>query len=342
MPLCSDPRVGKTAKQIEQGAPIARIWALLVGCRGNEYVRMLWQFRMRQSGALVMHAVIRLVEQAKSQQPAGPTLGDNAAGRTFHGAASQADMFDVFAQTLQVRGEIRGYKIHPQEIFPDLKPRDHHQNKNPDKTDQRQLSPNPPPHLFAPNWRTCPKEAPQEYERREKQTCAQLKDGGENSFPARRSGNHEWPEFFIPFCSQIGVMGLMGSPIQAETHETKDPQDNSVYLVQALVRSEMPVGRLVKSYQQPVHEMAAEQHQEDRQPIRTLVQCPPERDLGEEKYDRQDTEGAAAQPMRLIGFDQILRIDCPVHYGQVIRLAVRFSGERQAPASEARKLASSS
>jgi hypothetical protein len=37
-----------------------------------------------------------------------------------------------------------------------------------------------------------------------------------------------------------------------------------------------------------------------------------------------------------------LRIDCPVHYGQVIRLAVRFSGERHAPASEARKLASSS
>jgi hypothetical protein len=342
MPLCSDPRVGETAKQIEQGAPIARIRTLLVGCRGNEHVSVLRQFRVRQSGALVMHAVIRLVKQAKSQQPAGPALGDNAAGRAFHSAAGQPDVFDIFAQTLEIRGEIRRYEIHPQEIFPDVEPRDRHQNENPDKTDQRELSPNPAPHLFAPNRRTCPKKAPQEYERREKQTCAQLKDGGENSLPARRSGNHEWPEFFIPFCGQIGVMGLMGSSIQAETHETKDSQDNSIYLIQALIRPQMAVGRLVKSYQQPMHEMAAEQHQEDREPVRTLVQSPPERELCEEKYDRQDAEGPTAQPMRLFRFDEIFRIYCSVHYTQGIMTAVRLSGERQAPASEARKLASSS
>jgi hypothetical protein len=40
------PRIGKTAKQIQQRAPIARIRALLVGRCGIKYVSVLWQLRM--------------------------------------------------------------------------------------------------------------------------------------------------------------------------------------------------------------------------------------------------------------------------------------------------------
>jgi len=53
-------------------------------------------------------------------------------------------------------------------------------------------------------------------------------------------------------------MGLMRCTIKAEAHEAEHSEDNPVYLIQAPIRPEQPVRRFVKSYQKPMHEMAAE------------------------------------------------------------------------------------
>ena len=51
-------------------------------------------------------------------------------------------------------------------------------------------------------------------------------------------------------------MFLMGRPVERETHETQSADDQAIHLVQEPALAEVTVGRLVKSNERPVHEVA--------------------------------------------------------------------------------------
>jgi len=87
---------------------IAPVGEPFFGSRGQELRSELGQFRMRQPGVLVMHAMIRLMEQGERHESAEPALRHNAPGGAVHRAASQPDVLDVFTPALQVRGQNRG------------------------------------------------------------------------------------------------------------------------------------------------------------------------------------------------------------------------------------------
>ena len=73
-PLGSHARVSQTADEVPKGVPIAgEGWAFTRSCR-REYRSELGHFRMRESGIPVMHAMVRLVEQSETHEPAKPPV----------------------------------------------------------------------------------------------------------------------------------------------------------------------------------------------------------------------------------------------------------------------------
>ena len=78
----------------------------------------------------------------------------------------------------------------------------------------------------------------------------------------------ERPEFLVTLGAQMCVMRLMRGAVEAEAHKAQDPKDDAVHLIQAAAPPEETVGRLVKTDQSTVHEMAGEQYERHCQPNR--------------------------------------------------------------------------
>jgi len=78
----------------------------------------------------------------------------------------------------------------------------------------------------------------------------------------------ERPEFFVTLGGQLCVMRLMPGAVEAEARKAHDPKDGTIYLIQAAAPPKEAVGRLVKTDQSPVHEMAGDQYERHCQPDR--------------------------------------------------------------------------
>ena len=161
-PLGAHTGVGQAAEHVDQGMSIAPVGEPFFGSGGQELGGELGQFRMRQPGVLMMHAVIRLVKQGERQESAEPALRHNAPRGAVHRAASEPDVLDVFTPALQVRGQNGRHQIHPQKISPCVPICDRGYDPEPQDDHQAKLSPNSPTHLLLANRRTGPQESAQE------------------------------------------------------------------------------------------------------------------------------------------------------------------------------------
>src|ERR1700752_2384246 len=83
-PLGSRARIGQAAKQIHQRVPVAWKGGYFARVLRLEFRSELRQLRVRHTGVPVMHAMIWLVEQSESYQPAKRTLRHDTAGGTVH------------------------------------------------------------------------------------------------------------------------------------------------------------------------------------------------------------------------------------------------------------------
>src|SRR4026209_955101 len=125
------------------------------------------------------------------------------------------------------------------------------------------------------------------------------------------------------------VVHLMYHPIQAERQETKYAEDNTIEFIQTTTLSQQTVRGLVKSNQQPMHEMSGDQNERQRQPKPSTPHHSPECDLGESEREHKRLECDAVHVVLFVQLGNTFGgCRCVCHF-QLVRAAVRLSGTRQ-------------
>jgi hypothetical protein len=208
---------------------------------------------MRQSGILMMHPVIRFVQQRVSKETTEPTFRYDTASRAVHGIPGQPEMFDVFAPALEIRRDHRRCQVEPKEIFPTTPKRERPQNSRPRNEGEGKLQPNSPPHFPTSNRRIGMEENTQEDERRIEQTDGQFEERSETTRPKWHPGQDEWPEFYVPFSGKMHVMHLVHRPVETKRKKTENAHKHAIEFIQSPALSQQTVGSLVKADEQSVH-----------------------------------------------------------------------------------------
>ena len=203
-----------------------------------------------------MHTMKRFVQERERKQPARPGFRHDAAGRASRRVTAQPDVLDVFPPALKISSNHGGTEEDPQKIVPDLKPGDRGENGGPHQDYRGVFDPDSTADLFVFDERILLQEDPQKQERREQDSEIQLDERRQAPCPARRRGDDEGPEFDVAFRRQMGVMFLMGGPIEREAHETQGPGEEAVEIIEPPVRPQIAVGGFVEPDQQSVHEVA--------------------------------------------------------------------------------------
>src|SRR4051812_48800690 len=281
---------------------------------------------MRQTGILMMDAVIRLMEQGVSEDMAKPAFRDDAASGAVHGVTEQTEMFDVFAPGLEICRNQRRREVEPEKIFPNAKKSDRRHDGGPHYDSQGQLYPNSSSHLPASNQRVPMDENAEKDHRRIKQAEGKFEESGEATGPTRRLGQDKGPEFRVFFRGQMHVMHLVHHPIETERDETKNSDEDSVEFVQPAALPQQTVGGLVKSDEQPVHEMRREQGKRHAEPEPTHPNGCPNRDLGQGEREHESLERDAAHTVLVAQLRNRFGGGREVDHVQLVTAAVRLSG----------------
>ena len=208
---------------------------------------------MRQAGTLMMHSMKWLMEQRKGHQPSQPAFRDDAAGRAIHRGSGHPDVLDVFAPALEICGQKRRRDIHPDEILPEIECRDRPQNVSPGDCGQCQLHPDAPADAFVSNRRGRTQKGPHKNERRVKHAKIQLKKRSQAPDPSRSRRLGKRPKFVVSLGREVGMMGLMYDPVEAEAHKAKGADHDAVELIETATFSKEPVGGFVQADQDAVH-----------------------------------------------------------------------------------------
>ena len=236
---------------------------------------------MRQSGILMVDTVVRLVQQSVGKDTSKPALRHNAPGGTVYRVAGQADVLDVFAPALQIRRDDRRRQIHPKEIFPQAEESDGRDQESPEDSGETQFFPNSPPHLAAPDDGIATDKVPKEKERRVKQAERKFEQGRTASRPTRNLRENKWPELGVAFPGKMDVMHLMHRAIKAEGNKAEHADKHAVEFIQPSAFPKQAVRSLVKTNQDPVHEMSCDQDQRQCEPDPAERDCGTKRDLAE-------------------------------------------------------------
>ena len=165
----ADAGIAEAANQIRKRLPIADEGSQFAWLFWNEDRSELGQHPVRQSGILMMHAVIRFVQQRVSKDMTEPAFRHDAASGAVYGVSHQSEMLDVLPPGLEISRDHRRHEVEPNEICPNAPKRDGRDNGRPRDGGQRQLQPNSPSHFSASDYRMWVNKNAQEDQRRIKQ-----------------------------------------------------------------------------------------------------------------------------------------------------------------------------
>ena len=115
----------------------------------------------------------------------------------------------------------------------------------------------------------------------------------------------ERPEFFVPLGRQVRMMRLMHHAVEAEAHEAEGSNDSAIYFIQKATLPKQTMRCFVQADQHPVHEMARDEDQRHRQPIKAVIDGEAQRSLRDEENHYKQLEGRLAHPVRLMRFNRI-------------------------------------
>ena len=176
-------------------------------------------------------------------------------------------MLHIFPEALHIPSDPRGNDVQPKEIFPSIQNPDHHQHRHPSNHRSSKLHPNSPTQFLISNRGVRPKKSPNKEKRREKEPHRQFQNRRRHSGRSRLLRMNKRPQLIVPLRGKMGVVDLVCRSVKTETHQTHRPNNQSVDLIQKPTFPKQPMRRLMKPNQHPVHQMAGNQHQRNRDPI---------------------------------------------------------------------------